>query len=154
MRKRLLIAIGVIFLLIFGYVVFSIIRYINVKDKTECEYYCRAAGIPSFAGCVEDNEIVGGNVFLQTRKFRSVEEMCANLPAGFTEAVNKALSSGKHEKAADIKNIPVTLYEVDPKLLPLREKESTHNFECRYCVMEYSDNTYGFVLITDIAFTR
>ena len=154
MRKRLPIVIGVIVLLIAGIFVISVSRYISAKNRSERNYYCRAARISSFAGYIEDNNFVGSHVYLQTRRFSGTGEMCANLPAGFTEAVYEALSSGKSEKAVDIKNKPVTLYEVKPELLPLDAKESDNEFGCRYCVMEYPDNTYRFVLITEIAFTR
>ena len=59
-----------------------------------------------------------------------------------------------YEIAVDLKNKPVTLYEINPELLPLEKKESDNELECHYCVMEYTDKSYRFVLITDIAFTR
>lgn len=154
MRKRFLLVIGAIILLI---AVLSVIRYINVKNRSERMYYSRAAGIPSFAECIEEHGPEPGNgscVFLQTRKFRSIGDLCENLPSGFSEGVYNALSSGKTENTVDLKNKPVTLYEIKPELLPLGNKESTNDFKCRYCVMEYSDKTFRFVLITDIAFTR
>ena len=158
MNKKILITIGVIFLLIAGFAVISVSRYISASDRSERDYYSRAAGMPSFAGCVEDNGFGKyrnrSYVFLQTQRFSSIGELCNNLPAGFTGAVNKALTSGKAESGYDLKDKPVTLYVADPELLPLREKESNDKFECHYCVMEYSDNTYRFVLITEIAFTR
>ena len=158
MRRRLLITIGVIILLIVGYMVISISRYMYAKNRSERDYYSQAARIPSFAECIEDHQFASYHnrsyVFLQTRKYRSLEKLCDDLPAGFTQAVNVAVTSGRSENAVDIKGKPVVLYEVSPELLPLTKKENVNDFECYYCVMEYPDYSYRFTLITDIAFTR
>ena len=80
--------------------------------------------------------------------------MCANLPAGFSDAIKDTLSSGESLNGVDLKNKPVTIYEINPELLPLEEEGSETEFECHYCVMEYPDKTYRFALITAIAYTR
>ena len=154
MRKRFLLVIGAIILLI---AVLSVIRYINAKNRSERMYYSRAAGIPSFAECIEEHGPEprnGSCVFLQTRKFRSIGDLCANLPAGFSDAIKDALSSGVSQNGFDLKNKQVTIYEINPDLLPLEEEGSDTETDCHYCVFEYPDNTYRFALIIAIQYTR
>lgn len=161
MRKKLLITIGIILLfllLVSGCFGVQIYRYIRETDKSDRAHYSWIAHMPYFADYIEDNGLGefrnGTREFLQTKKFRSPEELSANLPAGFSDAINDALASGASEKAVDLKNKPVTLYEINPELLPLEEKESDYGVECHYFVMEYPDKKYRFVLITDLAYTR
>lgn len=161
MRKKLLIIVGIILvfiLLVVGCFGVQIYRYLRETDKSDRAHYSWIARMTYFAEYIEDNGLgefrTGTHEFLQTKKYRSPEELCANLPAGFSDAVEDALASGVSEQAVDLKNKPVTLYEINPELLPLEEKESETEFECHYCVMEYPDKTYRFVLITDLAYTR
>lgn len=75
MRKRVPIIIGIIFLLIIGYVVITISRYMAATKEGERKYYSEAAGIPSYAEYIEDHNFSdfrgSSHVFLQTRKFKS-----------------------------------------------------------------------------------
>ena len=158
MLKRFLIVLGVIILLVAGVFGFQIFRYLRETEKSDRAHYTWVAHMSYFAEYIEENGFGefgnGTHEFLETRKFKSVEEMGANLPAGFSDAIKDALSSGVSQNGFDLKNKQVTIYEINPELLPLEEEGCETEFECHYCVMEYPDKTYRFALITAIAYTR
>ena len=158
MLKRFLIVLGVIILLIAGVLGVQMYRYIRECDRSDRMYYSREAHISYFPEYVEDNGLGryknSTYEILETKKFKSVEELCANLPAGFSNAVKDAMSSGTTEDGYDLKNKQVTLYEINPELLPLEETDSEHELECHYCVMEYRNKKYRFAVISAIAHTR
>ena len=161
MRKKILIVLGVVLifvLLVVGIFGIQIYRYLRETEKSDRAHYTWVAHMSYFAEYIEENGFGefgnGTHEFLETRKFKSVEEMYANLPAGFSDAIKDALTSGVSQNGFDLKNKQVTIYEINPELLPLEEEGSDTETDCHYCVMEYPDNTYRFVLIIAIQYTR
>ena len=116
MLKRFLIVLGVIILLVAGVFGFQIFRYLRETEKSDRAHYTWVAHMSYFAEYIEENGFGefgnGTHEFLETRKFKSVEEMGANLPAGFSDAIKDALSSGVSQNGFDLKNKQVTIYEM------------------------------------------
>ena len=155
----------VIFLLLLGYTFYNVGRFINADlkwndqtdmsavDKERWSYY---VAFPEAEHCFEYYAIRGvvdPKYMIETRAYRSVEEMCDDLPEGCEAAISQALRSGSKDEE-DIRGVDIKQYKVENAGLPLiSNEEIARKYDAyavagwrEYYVNEYEDGTYRFIL--------
>ena len=156
-RKGLII-VAVLCLSLGLYFVVQIARYINKQSEIDANYYASEACMPQFAYLSDRSGIINyiGSSYnaFETKKYSSVEKLCAALPAGCEQAVKDALNNGSGKNAKDIRDNFVIRYEVSKEDLPFVKKDRKSDVDFHYCVLEYPNDTYRFALIIEIMYTR
>ena len=143
------------------YVFFGMARFLSQTRKGSINYYCRAARLSSYEPLVSDTGFIRLNNdpqayptltynSLDTRKYKNYEELKDALPEGFSDAVEYALTEGRHEEGLDKDGSSVRRYYVPEDKLPLDEPNSVSDVERYYLVLKYPDGSYRFAVLVEV----
>ncbi|MBR3247135.1 MAG: hypothetical protein IKG03_01905 [Clostridiales bacterium] len=153
--KTVVITILCLIFAVFLYGFIQIARYLHKTRVIETEQYCAEALMPAYADVSVRYGIVDGGYYaFETKKYKNLDKLGDALPAGCKQAVKDAVDNGVGLYKTDIKDEPVTRYEVPAKDLPLVQSNSESHYDCHYCVLEYPNHTYRFAIIIEMHTTR
>ena len=125
----------------------SIITYCRAARLSVCESYIRNNGVVGIKGCVDAST---GYKALESKKFKTKQEMLDQLPESFSEAIEDALVNGKSEEAFDMDRTSIYRCYISEDKLPLDEPNSLSDVEHYYFVYKYQDGSYRFAIIVSI----
>jgi len=125
----------------------SNITYCRAARLSVCESYIRNNGVVGIKGCVDAST---GYKALESKKFKTKQEMLDQLPESFSEAIEDALVNGKSEEAFDMDRTSIYRCYISEDKLPLDEPNSLSDVEHYYFVYKYQDGSYRFAIIVSI----
>ncbi|MBR2751676.1 MAG: hypothetical protein IKD90_11165 [Clostridiales bacterium] len=126
---------------------------LSSEDKTRWSYYMF---LPEAKHCFELYSNRGNRdpaYMVETLAYKSIEDMCSDLPEECEAAILQAHGSAP-EETEDIRGVKVKQYEVRNDLLPIisedevSRKYGPYSLGCprKYYINEYEDGTYRFVM--------
>ena len=142
----------IVFLLIGGIGFLGVSNFVNQSNDATRNSYCSAARLSSYTDHIDRfaMEDYGGNYSyfsFESKKYKTVEAMCEDLPICSSADALKTLTSKTGENVTDTGNTPVVRYEIDPKMMPLDARISDSVDDTHYCILEYPDGKYRFTVI-------
>ena len=142
----------IVFLLVGGIGFLGVSNFVNQSNDATRSGYCSAARLSSYTDHIDRFAMAdyGGNYSyysFESKKYKTVEAMCEDLPICSSADAMKTLTTKVGEDTTDVGNTPIERYEIDPKMMPLDAKTSDSIDDTHYCILEYPDGKYRFTVI-------